>query len=65
LLKEHEKQTAPMAIHLALLRAVNVGGRQPILMAELRKGTARKAFRFSPSNGKRTLCSPVARDHEI
>jgi hypothetical protein len=54
-----------MAIHLALLRAVNVGGRQPILMAELRKGTARKAFRFSPSNGKRTLCSPVARDHEI
>ena len=25
-----------MAVHLALLRAVNVGGRQPILMAELR-----------------------------
>jgi uncharacterized protein (DUF1697 family) len=25
-----------MAVHLALLRAVNVGGRQPILMSELR-----------------------------
>jgi uncharacterized protein (DUF1697 family) len=36
LLKDYEKQNPLMAVHLALLRAVNVGGRRPILMADLR-----------------------------
>lgn len=27
---------APMLVHISLLRAINVGGRQPIIMAELR-----------------------------
>jgi uncharacterized protein (DUF1697 family) len=34
-MKKYEKQPALMAVHVALLRAINVGGRKPIIMAEL------------------------------
>ncbi len=34
-MKKYEKKLALMLVHVALLRAINVGGRKPVMMAEL------------------------------